>query len=154
MSTAQEAANKAVARRLRDVVNTGDLELISRMIDEDFEPDVVIRTPLPLDVTGREAIKRVWVTLLRAYPDLQLTIEDLIAEGDKVVSRNSVTGTNLGDYLGRPPTGKPVTYSEIFIFRLVNGRVAETWGVVDVLAQMRQLGVLPPAAIPEERPQP
>jgi predicted ester cyclase len=66
----------------------------------------------------------------------------LIAEGDKVVSRNSVTGTHLGDYMGRPPTGKHVTYNEIFIFRFADGRVAETWGVVDVFAQMKQLGVI------------
>lgn len=79
--------------------------------------------------------------LHRAFPDLHITIEDSIAEGDKVVSRNSVTGTHQGEYLGRPPTGKSIAYNEIFVFRFVNGRVAETWGVVDVLSQMRQLGV-------------
>jgi predicted ester cyclase len=80
--------------------------------------------------------------LLRAFPDLQVNVEDLIAEGDKIVSRNTVTGTQQGEYMGLPPTGKSVTYNEIFIFRFVNGRIAETWGVVDVLSQMRQLGVI------------
>jgi predicted ester cyclase len=76
----------------------------------------------------------------------------MIAEGDKVVTRNSVTGTHRGEYMGIPPTGKSVTYNEIFIFRFRNGRVAESWGVVDVLLQMRQLGAIPTkeAALPIE----
>jgi SnoaL-like polyketide cyclase len=67
----------------------------------------------------------------------------LIEEGDKVVSRNTVTGTHQGEYMGIPPTGKSVTYNEIFIARFAGGRIAETWGVVDVLSQMRQLGAIP-----------
>jgi predicted ester cyclase len=82
----------------------------------------------------------------RGLPDLHITIEDLIAEGDKVVSRNTVTGAHQGEYTGLPPTGKTITYNEIFIVRLADGRVAETWGVVDVLSQMRQLGAIPGGA--------
>jgi predicted ester cyclase len=66
----------------------------------------------------------------------------VIAEGDRVVARNTVTGTHLGEYMGIPPTGKSVTYDEIFIARFVDGRIAETRGVVDVLSQMKQLGAL------------
>jgi predicted ester cyclase len=120
-------------------MNTNDPEIISRTIDELVEPDAVIRTPLPLDVTGAQALKEVFMRLHHAYPDLHVASEDLIAEGDKVVSRNVVTGTHKGEYLGIAPTGKSVTYNEIFIFRFVNGRIAETWGVVDVLSQLRQL---------------
>lgn len=80
--------------------------------------------------------------LLRIYPDIHLTVEDLIAEGDKVVGRTTVTGTHRGEFMGLPPTGKSVTYNEIFIFRFVDGKVAETWGVVDVFAQIRQLGLV------------
>lgn len=80
--------------------------------------------------------------LLRVDPDLRLTVEDLIAKDDKIVVRNTVTGTHRGEFMGAPPTGRQVTYNEIFIFRFVDGRVAETWGVVDVLAQMTQIGVL------------
>jgi predicted ester cyclase len=65
-----------------------------------------------------------------------------IAEGDKVVVRNTVTGTHLGEYLGIAPTGRRVEYDEIFILRLAGGRIAETWGVVDMLAQLRQLGAV------------
>jgi predicted ester cyclase len=67
----------------------------------------------------------------------------LIGEGDKVVARNTITGTHEGEYMSLPPTGKSITYNEIFICRFAGGRIAETWGVVDVLSQLRQLGALP-----------
>jgi hypothetical protein len=142
-ATAEETSNKATVRRFQDAMNSGDPELISKTIDEVVEPDALIRTPLPIEATGAEKLKEVFARLHRAYPDLQVTIEDLIEEDDKVVSRNAVTGTHLGEYMGRAPTGKSVTYSEIFIFRFADGRIAETWGVVDVLSQMKQLGVIP-----------
>jgi predicted ester cyclase len=131
---------------LIDAINTGDLELISQTIDELVEPDALLRTPLPIDATGAQLAKEVFARLLRAYPDLHITIEDLIAEGDKVVSRNTVTGTHQGEHMGLQPTGKSVTYNEIFIARFAGGRIAETWGVVDVLSQMRQLGAIPAGA--------
>jgi steroid delta-isomerase-like uncharacterized protein len=144
MSTTRETDNKATIRRFHDAANTGDAELISKTADEVVEPDALIRTPVPLQATGAQALKEVFATLRRVFPDLRVTVEDLIEEGDKVVSRNSVTGTHQGEYMGLPPTGNSVTYNEIFIFRFVDGRIAETWGVVDVLSQMQQLGVIPP----------
>jgi steroid delta-isomerase-like uncharacterized protein len=144
MSTVEETSNKATFRRLHDATNTGDAELISKTIDELVEADVLIRTPSPVETTGAQAIKEVFARLLQAFPDLHITVEDLIAEGDKVVSRNSVTGTHQGEYMGLPPTGKTVTYNEIFVFRFINSRIAETWGIVDVLSQMQQLGVIAP----------
>jgi steroid delta-isomerase-like uncharacterized protein len=139
----QTTTNKATLRRFDDAINSGDMELISTMIDELVEPDARIHTPLPLQATGAQLLKQVWAVLLHAYPDLHVAAEDVIAEGDKVVCRNVVTGTHQGEYMGIPPTGKPVTYDEIFIFRFEDGRIAETWGVVDVLSQMRQLGAVP-----------
>jgi predicted ester cyclase len=124
-------------------MNTGDPEVVSETIDELVEPDAQIRTPLPIEATGQQLLKEVFGRLHRAFPDLRVNVEDVIAEGDKIVSRNSVTGTHQGEYMGIPPTGKSVTYNEIFIARFANGRIAETWGVVDVLSQMRQLGVIP-----------
>jgi steroid delta-isomerase-like uncharacterized protein len=142
MPTAQTTSNKATLRRFHEAMNTGDGEHISKTIDEVFEPDVLIRTPVPVQATGAQAIAEVFETLRRAFPDLHVSIEDLIEEGDKVVSRNTVTGTHQGEYMGLPPTGRSITYKEIFIMRFVNGRIAETWGVVDVFSQMRQLGVV------------
>ncbi len=143
MSTAQETSNKATFRRFHDATNTGDVELISKTIDELVEPDAVIHTPLPIEAPGAQLLKEVFARLLRAYPDLHITTEDLIEEGDKIVSRNTVTGTHQGEYMGLTPTGKSVTYNEIFIVRFAGGRIAETWGVVDVFSQMKQLGVIP-----------
>lgn len=143
MSADQSASNKAIASRLHEVVNSGEVALIPRTIDEIFEPDVLISTPLPVEATGAQALKEVFVRLHRGFPDLHIAVEDMIAEGDRVVSRNTVTGTHQGEYLGLPPTGKSIRYSEIFIFRLAGGRIAETWGVVDVLSQLRQLGAIP-----------
>jgi steroid delta-isomerase-like uncharacterized protein len=143
MSTAQKTSNKATVRRFCDSMNTNDAEIISKTIDELVEPDALIRTPLPLETTGAEALKEVFARLHRVFPDLHITIEDLVEEGDKLVSRNTVTGTHQGEYMGIPPTGKSVTYNEIFIARFAGGRIAETWGVVDLLSQMKQLGVIP-----------
>jgi steroid delta-isomerase-like uncharacterized protein len=143
VSTDQATSNKATIRRFCDAANTGDPELISKMIDDLVEPDALMRTPLPIEATGAQLLKEVFARLLRAYPNLHITIEDLIEEGDKIVSRNTVTGTHQGEYMGIPPTGKSVTYNEIFIARFAGGRIAETWGVVDVLSQMRQLGAIP-----------
>lgn len=134
--------NKAIYRRFCEASNTGDTELLSRTIDELVEPDAQIRTPLPIEATGAQALKEVFSRLHQAYPDLHISVEDVIAEGDRVVGRNRVSGTHRGAYMGIQPTGRCVTYDEIFIFRIVNGRIAETWGVVDVLSQLRQLGAM------------
>jgi steroid delta-isomerase-like uncharacterized protein len=142
MSSDQVTINKATFRRFHEAVNSGDAQLIAKTIDEVVEPDVRIGTPLPIEATGAQALKEVWATLLRAYPDLHVALEDLIAEADRVVCRNVVTATHQGEYLGLPPTGRSVTYNEIFIFRFEGGLIAETWGVVDLLAQLRQLGAM------------
>jgi steroid delta-isomerase-like uncharacterized protein len=142
MSTAEELSNKATFQRFHEAANTGDVEHLAKTIDEIVASDAVIRTPLPIDATGAELLKQVWAMLFRVYPDIHLTVEDVIAEGDKVVARNTVTGTHRGEFMGVGPTGKSVTYNEIFIFRFADGRVVETWGVVDVYAQMKQIGVM------------
>jgi steroid delta-isomerase-like uncharacterized protein len=143
MSTDREASNKATLRRFEDAVNTGDIEFISKTIDELVEPDVLIHTPLPVQARGAQALKQVWAMLLGGLPDLHVAVEEVIAEGDKVVARDTVTGTHQGQYRGLPPTGKPITYNEIFVFRFAGGRLAEMWGVVDVFSQLQQLGVIP-----------
>ena len=141
MSTVE--ANKAAFKRFHDAANAGDLELLSKTIDELVDPAAVIRTPLPIDATGAEALKQIWAMLFRIYPDIHLTVEDLIGEGDKVVGRTTVRGTHQGEFMGVAATGKSVTYNEMFVFRFADGRVVETWGVVDVYAQMKQIGVIP-----------
>jgi steroid delta-isomerase-like uncharacterized protein len=143
MSAAQTAPNKAILERLHRALNSGDEALISTTIDEIFHPDVRIGTPLPVEASGAQTLKLVWTTLLRAYPDLHVAVQDMFGEDDRVVSRNTVTGTHRGEYLGVPPTGRFVTYDEMIIVRFADGRIAETWGVVDLLSQLKQLGAVP-----------
>lgn len=92
MSTTREISNKETFTRFQNVTNTHDPELISHTIDEIVKPDVRIRTPLPVKATGAEALKEVFARLHHVFPDLQVTVEDLIADGDKVAGRNSVSG--------------------------------------------------------------
>jgi steroid delta-isomerase-like uncharacterized protein len=142
MPAAQETSNKGTFRRFHDAfANSGDTEFISKMIDEIAEPDVKNHTPV--EATGAQVLKELFARLHQIFPDLHVTVEDMIEEGDKVAGRNTLAGTHQGDYMGLPPTGKSVTYNEIIIFRFVNGRIAETWGVVDVFSQMKQLGMIP-----------
>ena len=139
--SAHETSNKATIRRLMDAMNTGDAELISQMVDEVFDPDVKQHTPF--EATGTQALKEgVVARLYRAFPDLHITLEDLIEEGDKVVEKDLVTGTHQGEFNGLPPSGRSVSYHEIFIMRFANGRIAEIWGVVDIFSQMKQLGLI------------
>jgi steroid delta-isomerase-like uncharacterized protein len=135
-------SNKEAVARFCDAMNTGSAELIAAAIDDLVAPDAVIRTPLPIDATGATALKEVFARLHQVYSDLRVIVEDVIEEGDKVVVRNTVTGTHQGEYMGLPATGNLVSYDEIFIFRFAGGRIVETWGVVDVFAQMKQLGLV------------
>ena len=139
----QHAPNEVVFRRVVDAVNAHDEQLIAAAVDDAFHRNVCIGTPLPVRTTGVQALHDVFTTLCRAFPDLRLNIEDVITDNDKLVFRLSVTGTNLGDHLGRAPTGRRVRYDEIFIFRVAGGRITEMWGVVDALTLMKQLGHLP-----------
>jgi steroid delta-isomerase-like uncharacterized protein len=139
MSAPDQTSNKATFRRFHDAANTGDAELISQTFDEVVQPDVRIR--MPVEATGPQALKEVFARLHHAFPDLHVEVVDLIEEGDKVVGRNRVTGTHGGEYMGVSPTGRSIAYDEIIIFRFVDGRIAESWGIVDVPSQMRQLGI-------------
>lgn len=143
MSTAQETANKALFMGFHDAMNSRDMDVIRKAIDEIVDPEVVFHAPAPTGESGTRALEYVWETLLRVYPDLHLTVEDLIAEGDRVVGRTTVTGTHRAELMGIAATGRPVTYAEIFIMRFAGGRVAEIWGVVDVFGQLKQLGAIP-----------
>lgn len=143
MTTAQTTANKAAVRRLCDAGNTGDLATISAAIDEVIDPNVQNTTPLPVPATGTEGLKQVQAMLFGAFPDLHVSIEGMVAEDDRVAARNVVTGTHHGTYMGLAGTGTSVTWREMFLFRFEAGRIVEISGVVDVVGQMRQLGLLP-----------
>jgi steroid delta-isomerase-like uncharacterized protein len=94
-------------------------------------------------VQGREPAKQLISRFLTAFPDGRYTIEDMIAEGDRVVVRQTFRGTHRGDFMGMAPTGKQVTVTEMEIFRIANGQAVENWTSSDDLGLLQQLGVVP-----------
>ena len=131
--------NKEIARRIyEEVLNKRDLELLDELVAPDYEE----HDPLPGQGTGLDGIRTRYRMLIEAF-DPTFTIEDMIAEGDKVVVRWTNSGTNVGDFLGMPATGRSFSIAGVDIYRLEGGKLAEHWHVVDQLAQMQQLGLLP-----------
>jgi steroid delta-isomerase-like uncharacterized protein len=143
LSTDETEINKAAVKRFAEAANTHDPELISRAVDEVFDANWRAGWQMPIEANGLQGVKNVFATLHAAFPDLHISLEDLIADGDKVVTRERITGTHRGNYMGVPATGKQVAYNEIVIARFADGRIVESWGVVDVLSLMRQLGAIP-----------
>jgi steroid delta-isomerase-like uncharacterized protein len=105
------------------------------------DPSVVAHGlgPKPLDLEG---LKRFYGALWSAFPDLRITVEDMIAEADKVSWRLLVTGTHKADFNGIPPTGTRVTFTAQYIFRFRDGRIAERWTNLDQLGVLMQLGAI------------
>lgn len=134
--------NKALVRRwVEELFNEGNLEVA----DEIIAPDSVLHDPtLPDLPDGPEGHKR-FVGLYRAaIPDAHVALEDeLLAEGDRVVSRWSAHGTHQGELMGIPPTGGRVTPTGITVWRIEGGKIAETWTNYDALGMMRQIGAIP-----------
>ena len=133
--------NKALARKLvEEVINQGNIS----EIDELLIPNFVEHEELPPGIPpGREAPKALFTMLRSAFPDIKATIEHLIAEGDEVVLHMTWTGTQKGEFMGVPPTGKSISINVIDIIRIADGKFVEHWGVMDQMAMMQQLGVVP-----------
>ena len=134
--------NKAIARRWSEELwGQGNLAVA----DEIIAPDYVRHDAGdPFPARGPEDVKRI-VTMLRAMlPDLRIEVEDMIAEGDTVVTRYTGIATDTRGYMGRSPTGKVIRTGAIQIFRFADGKVVESWAMRDDLGTLRQLGHLPP----------
>jgi len=109
-------------------------------------PDCVDHYALPGEAQkpGREGYREAQINVTNAFPDIKFTIEDMIAEGDKVAVRLTFSGTHRGEFLGIKPTGKRITVPEISIWRIVSGKFVEEWGFSDRVGAFQQLGVIPP----------
>jgi steroid delta-isomerase-like uncharacterized protein len=130
--------NKEIARTtVEEAFLGGNLDVIDQYVADNFV-DHAAPPGLP---PGREGVKQLFTMLRAAFPDLQATIDDVIAEGDKVVHRSTASGTHRGEFMGIPPTNKRATWGEIHILRFENGRIAEHWGQMDMAGMMQQLGV-------------
>jgi len=133
--------NKALVRRFyEEVFNKKNLTGVDAFVDPQ-----IIEHALPPGLPGSiEGTKQFIGMYLKAFPDLHLTTEDMIAEGNKVVARITARGTHQGEFMGIPPTGKQVTMTGIQIVRTADGRITENWINLDALGLLQQLGVVPP----------
>lgn len=149
MSTA--AHHKAIARRAdEELFNRGNLAIA----DELFAPDFVYHDPASHeDWHGPASVKRYAAMLRAAFPDLELTVEDQVADGDRVAYRWTARGTHRGELLGLAPTGQPVALTGIAIMRLAGGQIVELWEHYDTLGLLQQLGARPAATPAPVRPQ-
>ena len=132
--------NMSIVRRLMEEdISQGNLAVADEIIDPNFF-DHTNPPDMQHGVTGHKAI----VALFRAsFPDLQWQIDDMLADGDRVVIRTTMRGTQRGEFFGIPPTGKHVIVSGTHMLRLADGKIVEHWGNNDDLGLMRQLGVIP-----------
>lgn len=124
---------------VEEAINKKNLDAIDELVAEDF----VEHVPFPGQGPGREGLRQVLATFLSAFPDIRWTLEEQIAEGEKVVSRFTMTGTHRGDFLGIPPTGKSVNIWGVVIDVVRDGKFAESRIIMDTLGLMQQLGMIP-----------
>jgi steroid delta-isomerase-like uncharacterized protein len=138
MSTEQ---NKAAVRRMYEGVhNRGDWAVC----DELLAPEFVDHAAPPGNTSrGPESLKQTIGILRGAFPDLHNSVEDMVAEDDKVAFRVTSTGTHRGDFFGLPPTGRSFVQEQVHIVRLADGKFVEHWAARDDLGMMQQLGALP-----------
>ena len=139
--------NKALIRRWFEQIDTGEIGVVEQFIAADYVDHNP--PPFPNLPPGREGAKEAFRLALIAFSDFHHTIEDMVAEGDKVVSRVSAYGTHSGEFLGIPPTGKQVTMGGITIHRIADGKIVEHWAHIDALGLLQQLGAIP---APEQAP--
>ncbi len=130
--------NKALVRRLyAEVMGKGNMTEADELLSTQYVEHLPAPTP------GREGLKQLVMMVRSAFPDIHNTVEDAVAEGDRVAVRIVVRGTHHHEFLGIPPSGKAVEWGEIHIYRVVGGKIVEHWGEVDLLGLLQQIGAIP-----------
>ena len=131
--------NKEIVRRFFELgPSSGNLGAARELL----APDFVLHVPLPA-APGIQGISDVVVACRAAFEHLNVTVEEMVAEGDRVAARFTARGIHKGAFMGLPPTGKPITMTGMEIFRIEDCRIAELWGEANLLGLMQQLGILP-----------
>lgn len=131
--------NKQLVRRYQEIYNSNHLDALLEVVSENLStPNILPGIP-----AGVEGAKIAHQIMLAGFPDYQTTIEDLLAEGDKVAARIRMTGTHIGSFMGIPATGKLVSFTGIYIARIANGKIVEHWGEEDSVSLLTQLGAMP-----------
>ena len=135
--------NKALVRRMEEeIFNKRNLAAV----DEFISPDYIVRTAPDGTPADRDAVRGFMAMYLEAFPDLHISIDQLLAVDDKVIGVFTFTGTHGGDLFGLPPTQKRISVRQIAIYRIEDGKVVEEWEVSDQLGLMQQLGAIPATA--------
>ncbi len=131
-------ANKTIFRQyFEEVLNAGNLDLIDDLI----APNYVSHYPTGYDFGGGpDDVRQIVTTVRSGFPNVHFTVEDVLAEGDRVVGRWTFRGTHQGDFMGIPATDKSVSVMGIAIYRIVEGKIAEAWVAWDALGLMQQIG--------------
>jgi C-1 hydroxylase len=137
--------NKDIIRKVMETVNKRDLALL----DELIAPDYVDTT---LRLKGLKGFKKSVTLLYEGFPDIHATIDDIIAEGDKVWDRVTLTATHTGEYRGLAPTGKKIAFKGVRIWRIVDSKVVERESFYDFLDFYKQLGIIEYKGFPDEVP--
>ncbi|HXV43961.1 MAG TPA: ester cyclase [Anaerolineae bacterium] len=131
--------NKTLVRRgFEEGMNQRNLNIFDELLNPNY-----VNHNMPTPAPGTEGFKQVISMFFSAFPDFHVTVEQVIAEGDKVATRGTWRGTHKGDFMGIPATGKSVAVSYSDIWRVENGRAVENWVQMDMLGLMQQLGVAP-----------
>ena len=131
--------NKAVVHRWVDAFNEGDLDAVDELLTDSY----VRHDPNSPDVRGPEEEKQFIAMYRSAFPDLHFSVEDIVAEGEKVATRVGISATHEGELLGIPPSGRRLSFTAMELYRLEGGKIAEQWVNVDTLGMMQQLGAIP-----------
>jgi steroid delta-isomerase-like uncharacterized protein len=133
--------NKELERRMyEEIFNKKNMGAVEQFYATNWTSD----TLLPGMASGIEGMKQQHAMINAAFPDMQVKLEDVIAEGDKLACLWTATATHKGEFMGMPPTGKRVTMRGIHIDRIASGKIVQTWGLSDALGLMQQLGMKPP----------
>jgi predicted ester cyclase len=145
--TAEEQQNLSTVKRMYEEFINGGNEAV---FDELVDANVIENEELPPGLEpNREGVKQLFRMFRSAFPDIHFQVDEMIAADDKIIARITISGTNDGSFMNMPPTGNKISYKGIDIFRLVNGKVVEHWGIGDNAKMMEQLAVVPEGS-PEE----
>ena len=130
--------NKRIVQCYQEIYNKNDLDALTEVLSEELlTPRIMPGIP-----TGIDGAKAAHQIMLAGFPDYQTVIDDLVAEGDKVAARITMSGTHRGSFMGIPATGKHVLFTGMYIARIADGKIVEHWGEEDAVSLLQQLGAL------------
>lgn len=132
--------NKKIIRRGFEAMNTKDLSVFEEIMAPSY-----VNHDMPAPAPGPEGFKQVVGAFFSAFPDMRITLEAQLGDGDLVANRGTFAGTHLGEFMGIPATGKQVTIQFMDMWRLENGRAVENWVRLDMMGLMQQIGAIPGA---------